>query len=358
MPWKKLLANVTGSIDEELRLRNEYLVTENRILRSKIQGQLLLKDEERRQLATIGKQLGRKALAAVATIVKPDTILRWHAKLVARKFDGSRYRRSAGRPPLSTEIEAQILRFARENKNWGYERISGALENLGHRVSDTTIANVLRKHGLPPANERKKETTWREFVRNHMDVLVATDFFTTEVWSRFGLVITYYVLFLIHLGTRRVHIAGITPNPDQRWMAQVVRNITDIDESMLLEYNCKYLIHDRDSKFCERFDSLIRSANIEPVKLPPRSPNLNAYAERFILSVKSECLDRMILFGERSLRHVLKEYAAHYHFERNHQGIGNNLVFPQPAHEKGSERTIECRERLGGLLKFYHRLSA
>ncbi|MEE8591805.1 MAG: helix-turn-helix domain-containing protein, partial [Spirochaetia bacterium] len=215
MPWKKLLANVTGSIDEELRLRNEYLVTENRILRSKIKGQLRLKDEERRQLATIGKQLGRKALAAVATIVKPDTILRWHAKLIARKFDGSRYRRFAGRPPLSTEIEAQILRFAHENKNWGYDRISGALKNLGHRVSDTTIANVLRKHGLPPVNERKRDTTWREFVRNHMDVLVATDFFTTEVWSRFRLV-TYYVLFFIHLGTRKVHIAGITPNPDQR----------------------------------------------------------------------------------------------------------------------------------------------
>jgi hypothetical protein len=151
---------------------NEYLVTENRILRSKIKGQLRLKDEERRQLATIGKQLGRKALAAVATIVKPDTILRWHAKLIARKFDGSRYRRFAGRPPLSTEIEAQILRFAHENKNWGYDRISGALKNLGHRVSDKTIANVLRKHGLPTVNERKKETTWREFVRNHMDVLV------------------------------------------------------------------------------------------------------------------------------------------------------------------------------------------
>ena len=351
MPWKKLLANVTGSIDEEPRLRNEYLVTENRILRSKIKGQLRLKDEERRQLVTIGKQLGRKALAAVATIVKPDTILSWHAKLIARKFDGSCYRRSAGRPPLSAEIEGQILRFGRENKNWGYERISGALKNLGHRVSGTTIANVLRKHGLPPVNERKKETTWREFVRNPVDVLVATDFFTTEVWSCFGLV-TYYVLFFIHLGTRKVHIGGITPNPDQRWM--IARNITDIDEGMLLQSNCKYLIHDRDSKFSEHFDSLVRSVNIKPVRLAPRSPNLNAYAERFILSVKSECLDRMILFGERSLRHVLKEYTAHYHLERNHQGIGNNLLFPQHATEKGSEQIIECRERLGGLLKFYH----
>lgn len=357
MPWKKLLANVTGSVDEELRLRNEYLVTENRILRSKIEGQLRLKDEERRQLATIGKKLGRKALEAIATIVKPDTILRWHAKLVARKFDGSSYHRTPGRPPLSPELEALILRFARENKTWGYDRISGALENLGHRVSDATVANVLKRHGLPPANDRKKETTWTEFIDSHMDVLVATDFFTAEVWSRLGLV-TYYVLFFIHLGTRKVYIGGITPNPDQRWIAQIVRNITDIDDSVLLQNNCKYLIHDRDSKFCEHFDSLLRSVKIEPVKLPPRSPNLNAYAERFILSVKSECLERMILFGERSLHHVLKEYIAHYHLERNHQGIGNNLIFPQTAPEKSGERTIECRERLGGMLKFYHRQAA
>ena len=178
MPWKKLLANVTGSIDEELRLRNEYLVTENRILRSKIKGRLRLKDEERRQLATIGKKLGRKALEAIATIVKPDTILRWHAKLVARKFDGSSYHRTVGRPPLSPEIEALILIIARENKNWGYDRISGALKNLGHRVSDATVSNILKKHGLPPALDRKRETTWTEFINTHMDVLVATDFFS------------------------------------------------------------------------------------------------------------------------------------------------------------------------------------
>jgi putative transposase len=300
MPWKKLLANVTGSIDEELRLRNEYLVTQNRILRSKLTGRIRLKDEERRELASIGKQLGKKALEAIATIVKPETILRWHAKLVARKFDGSSYRQSPGRPPVSTEVVTLILRFARANRSWGYDRISGALRNLGHRVSDTTVGNVLRKHGLPPVCERKRETTWSEFIRSHMDVLVATDFFTTEVWSCFGLV-TYYILFFIHVGTRKIHIAGITPNPHREWMAQVVRNIADVDEGMLVQNGCKYLIHDRDSKFCEHFDGLLRSVDIEPVRLPPRSPNLNAYAERFVLSIKSECLDRMVLFGERSI---------------------------------------------------------
>ena len=185
MPWKQLLAIVTGDIDEELRLRNVYLVTENRILRPKLTGRIRLKDEERRKLATVGKHLGRKALETIATIVKPATVLRWHADLVARKFDGSRYRRLPGRPPVSTKVEKLILRFARANRIWGYDRISVALKNLGHRVSDTTVGNILRKHGVPPASERKKETRWREFIRSHMDVLMATDFFTTEVWSRF-----------------------------------------------------------------------------------------------------------------------------------------------------------------------------
>ncbi len=141
-------------------------------------------------------------------------------------------------------------------------------------------------------------------------------------------------------------------------MMQIVRNITDIDDGMLLQNTCKYLIYDRDSKSCENFDSLMRSAKIKPVKPPPGSPNLNVYAERFVLSVKSECRDRMIRFGDRVLHHVLNEYVAHYHFERNHQGIGNDLVFPQRDMEKDSGKSIECRVRLGGLLRFYHQRAA
>ena len=148
------------------------------------------------------------------------------------------------------------------------DRISGALKNLGYRVSDATIAEVLKKHGMPPASDGKKETTWTEFICSQMDELVATDFFTPEAWSRLGLV-TYCVLFFIHLSTRTVHIGGITPNPEKRWIAQIVRNITDIEDGMLLQNNCRYLIHDRDSKFCEHFDSLLRSVKIDPVRLPP-----------------------------------------------------------------------------------------
>src|SRR5262245_2559942 len=202
MDWKTLLAYITGSVDNELLLRNEYLVAENRILRKQIQGRLRLSDGERETLAEIGKRLGKKALAAVATIVTPDTILAWHRKLIAQKFDSSRNRRAPGRPPIDQALEALVVRLAQENRSWGYDRIAGALTNLGYLLSAQTSGNILKRHGIPPA--RQKTTTWREFIRTHLEVLVATDFFTTEVWTKGGLV-TYYVLFSIHLASRKVH---------------------------------------------------------------------------------------------------------------------------------------------------------
>jgi hypothetical protein len=183
MPWKRLLAYITGSVDQELLLRNQYLVTENKIPRGKIRGRPRLSDGERKTLVVIGKQLGRKALQEVASIVKPDTILAWHRRLVAKKFDGSKKRKYPGRPSIHAEVEELILRFANENKSWGYDRIVGALANLGHVVSDQTVGNVLERHGIGSAPERKKTTTWKEFIRAHMDMLAATDFFTTEIWN-------------------------------------------------------------------------------------------------------------------------------------------------------------------------------
>ena len=171
------------------------------------------------------KRLGKRALEAVANIVKPETLLGWHRRLVAKKFDGSKNRQYPGRPRVDADIEELVVRLAQENKSWGYDRIAGALANLGHEVSDQTVGNILKRHGIPPAPERKKTTTWTEFIRSHMDVLAATDFFTAEVWTQGGLV-TYYVLFFIHLATRRVHIAGITPHPNEPWMIQVARNVT------------------------------------------------------------------------------------------------------------------------------------
>jgi len=355
MEWKHLLAYITGTVDQELLLRNEYLVTENRILRHQLKGRLRLSDGERKALAVIGQKLGKQALKAVAQIVKPETILGWHRTLVAQKFDGSQQRQSPGRPTIDPELEALIVRIARENRSWGYDRIVGALANLGLTVSAQTVGNVLKRHGIVPAPERKTTTTWKEFIRTHMDVLVATDFFTAEVWTLGGLV-TYYVLFFLHLGSRKVQVAGITPHPNEAWMVQVARNVTMEEWGFLAPG--QYLIHDRDTKFCAAFQHLIDDAGVERVVLPPRSPNLNAYAERWVRSVKEECLSQLILFGEDSLRHVLNEYVDHYHQERNHQAKGNILLFPRSSPAGEHEGTIQCRERLGGLLKYYEREAA
>src|SRR5262249_40471280 len=183
MDWKHLLAYITGTVDQELLLRNEYLVTENRILRNQLKGCVRLSDGERKALAVIGQKLGKQALKVVAQIVKPETILGWHRQLVAQKFDCSQQSQSPGRPTIAPELEAWIVRIAREKRVWGYNRIVGALANLGLTVRHQTVGNVLKRHGIPPAPERKTTTTWKEFIRTHMDVLVATDFFTAEVWT-------------------------------------------------------------------------------------------------------------------------------------------------------------------------------
>jgi transposase InsO family protein len=246
--------------------------------------------------------------------------------------------------------------MAKENSDWGYDRIVGAIANLGYRLSDQTVGNILQRHGIPPAPERQRTTTWADFIRAHLSVLAGTDFFSVEVLTLHGLV-TYYVLFFIHLESRRVEIAGITPHPNEAWMMQIARNVT-MDELGFLE-GCRYLIHDRDTKFTDSFRAIIRSGHLKPLKLPARSPNLNAYAERWVRSVKEEALSKLILFGEASLRRVLREYLIYFHRERNHQGKGNVLLFPSNRQSASSaDRSVRCRERLGGLLKYYHREAA
>ena len=193
MNWKRILAYISGSVDQELLVRNEYLATENRILRNQIQGRLQLNDSDRITLAEIGKRLGRKALEEVAQMVRPKTILAWHRRLVAKKFDGSKNRLFPGRPTTDDAIEELVLKFARENRSWGYRRIVGALSNVGHEVSHQTVAKILERHGLLPAPERERKTSWREFIRSHTEVLAAVDFFIAEVRTATGL-ITYYVL--------------------------------------------------------------------------------------------------------------------------------------------------------------------
>ena len=353
MEWARILAYITGTVDQELLLRNEYLAAENRILRGQLKGRLKLSDAERAKLGEIGRRLGRKALGEVANAALPDTILAWYRRLVARKFDGSK-QRSPGRPRVDKAIEELIVRMAEENRSWGYDRIVGALANLGYEVSDQTVGNILRRHGVPPAPERKHTTTWAAFIRAHLAVLAGTDFFTVEVITLRGLV-TYYVLFFIHLESRKVDIAGITVYPNEQWMQQMARNVTMEGFGALRD--CRYLLHDRDTKFTRSFRAIIASGRVEPLALPARSPNLNAYAERWVRSVKDECLSKVLLFGELSLRRALSEYVEHYHAERNHQGKGNVLLFRRVTETRRDE-PVQCCERLGGLLRYYHQEAA
>jgi len=354
MEWARILAYITGTVDQELLLRNEYLVAENRILKSQLKGRLKLSDVERTKLGEIGHRLGRKALGEVAATALPDTILAWYRRLIARKFDGSQARRAPGRPRIDGEVEQLIVRMADENRSWGYDRIVGALANLGHEISDQTVGNVLRRHGLPSAPARKHTTTWAAFIRVHLAVLAGTDFFTVEVLTLRGLV-TYYVLFFIHLESRKVEIAGITVHPNEQWVQQMARNVTMEGCGTLRD--CRYLLHDRDTKYTISFRAIIESGRVKTLPLPARSPNLNAYAERWVRSVKEECLSKIIVFGERSLRRALSEYVAHYQAERNHQGKSNVLLFRRVTQTR-HEEPVQCRERLGGLLNYYHQEAA
>ena len=291
MNWKRMLAYVTGSVDEELLARNEYLVTENRILRGQIKGRVRLTEPERISLASAAKRLGRKALEEVAQIVRPETILCWHRRLIAKKFDGSKNRPRGQGDSTSAKIKELVLQMATENCTWGYRRIAGALRNLGHEVSHQTVANVLKRHDIAPAPERGRTMSWREFIRSHMEVLAAVDFFTAEVWTAGGLM-TYYVLTCMRVVTRSVRIAGITPSPDKCWMEQVARNISFAEIGFL--NGCRQLVHDRDAKCCQAFTGILEAVGIKSVKLPPRSPNLNANLERWHRSVKEECLSKMV----------------------------------------------------------------
>ena len=325
----------------------EYLVEENRVLEEQLKGRRLrLTDDQRRRLAARGRRLGRRVLRQVATIVTPDTILRWHRRLIARKWTFTPGR--PGRPGIMREISSLILRMATENPGWGYTRIQGALKNLGHGVARSTIAKVLKDNGIVPAPERP--SSWRTFLRAHWGAIAGADFFTSEVWTPREL-ITYYTLFVIDLRSRRVHVAGSTPTPDGWFMAQAARRLTDAVDGFLARH--QVLICDRDSKCTDRFRRIVESAGVRIVLTPIQAPNANAYAERFLRSIRAECLDRLIFFGERRLLRAVDEFVAHYHGERNHQGLGNELITPEIRSLRGTH--VRCRERLGGLLRYYRR---
>jgi hypothetical protein len=253
---------------------------ENRTLRSQLVGwRLRLTDAQRRRLAQRGKRLGRRMLAQVATIVTPDTILRWHRQLIARKWTYARG--GSPRQGVREEIRRLIVRMAEENPTWGYTRIRGALKNLGHRVGRSTIARTLKAHGTSPVPGRP--TSWRTFLRAHWGAIAGADFFTTEVWTWRGLV-TYYTLFVIDLASRRVHIIGCTSHPDDAFMRQVTRTMTAADDSGLAD--CRVLICDRDQKWSAAIRELLHESCVGVVQTPFQAPNCNAHAERFVRSIK------------------------------------------------------------------------
>jgi putative transposase len=352
-PFNFLIISIAGWMNQRQQQVIEYLVEENRVLREQIGNRRMrFTDNQRCRLAVKAKRLSRKVLAQVATIVTPETLLAWHRKLIAMKYDGSKYR-SPGRPPTAAGISALVVRMAEENRGWGYRRIQGALSNLGHIVARTTIANILKRHGIEPVPERSRKTTWKEFLTRHWDQIVATDFFTMEVWTCSGLT-RFIVLFFMDLSTRRVQIGGIASSANGLWMVQIARNLTDAVDGFFA--GKRYLIHDRDPLYTREFLATLATVGIESVKLPPQSPNLNAYAERFVRTIRENCLGQMIFFGEDALRNTIREFVTHYHFERNHQGLDNRLIVPIKTIPTNG--TIRRYQRLGGMLNYYYREAA
>jgi putative transposase len=280
-------------------------------------------------------------------LVTPGTVLRWHRRLVARKWT---YPHRAGRPPVSADIAALIERLATENHSWGYQRIQGELLKLGYRVSASTIRRVLRALKIPPAPQRHTDTTWRKFLHAQAATMLATDFFHVDCTITLQ---RLYCLFVMEVSSRYVHVLGITANPDGPWTTQQIRNLLmDLGDRAA---GFRFLVRDRAGQFTGTFDAVLAGAGIEVVKIPPRSPRANAYAERFVLTARTEVTDRMLIFGERHLRTILGEYEAHYNGRRPHRS--RQLRPPRPNHPPAdlSKKRIQRRPLLGGLINEYER---
>jgi putative transposase len=314
----------------------------------------------RHQLAVLGRQerrptlrpADRALLAALACllpwrrrhglVVTPQTLLRWHRELVRRKW--AQPRLAAGRPPVDRRVRELVLRFARENPRWGYPRIAGELLKLGLPVSPSTVRRILLAAGLGPA-ARRSGPSWREFLHQQAATMLACDFFTVETIS----LRRFYVLFFIELESRRVHLAGCTTNPTGAWVTQQARNLSF---SGVFE-RIRFLIHDRDSKFTAAFDEVFRSESISVIHTPIRAPQANAYAERFVRTIRAECLDWLLILGRRHLERVLRAYTAHYNRERPHRALALRPPKPATSIQQLNTDRIERRDLLGGLIHEY-----
>ena len=338
--WLVLLARSSASKDAELLvLRHEVAV----LRRNHPRPRLDLAD--RAILAVLIRLLPGRLRAH--RLVTPGTVLRWHRRLIARKWT---YPHRAGRPSVSIEIAALIERLATENNSWGYKRIQGELLKLGHRVSASTIRRVLRALKIPPAPQRNTDTTWRKFLRAQASTMLATDFFHVDCAVTLQ---RLYCLFVIEVGSRYVHILGVTANPDGPWTTQQIRNLLmDLGDRAA---GFRFLVRDRAGQFTTAFDAVLADAGIEVVKIPPRSPRANCYAERFVLTARKEVTDRMLIFGERHLRTILAQYETHYNGRRPHRS--RQLRPPRPDHPAAdlSRKRIQRHPVLGGLINEYER---
>jgi putative transposase len=338
--WMVLLARSTASKDIELLvLRHEVAVLRRQNPKPRLDW------ADRASLAVLIRLLPPRL--RMHRLVTPGTVLRWHRRLVTRKWS---YPRRTGRPPVSAEIAALIARLATENDGWGYKRIQGELLKLGHRVGASTIRRVLKALKIPPAPERRTDTTWRKFLRTQAVTMLATDFFHVDCAVTLQ---RLYCLFVIEVGSRYVHILGVTANPDGPWTTQQIRNLLmDLGDRAA---GFRFLIRDRAGQFTEAFDAVLADAGIEVVKIPPQSPRANAYAERFVLTARTEVTDRMLIFGQRHLRTVLAEFEAHYNGRRPHRSC--QLRPPRPEHPVADLATERIKRRpvLGGLINEYER---
>lgn len=308
---------------------------------------------EKLTLAILTKKLKQSTnrstsqLRDVIRIIKPETVLRWHRELVRRKWTQERKIRG-GRPRISQEIESLIVRLAQENIRWGYAKIEGELLKLGYKVSLTSVRNVLNRNGIVPAPVRYGSIGWRQLMNHYKEQLLACDFFTVEtIFLR-----TIYVLVFIELGTRRVHLAGVTSQPNGIWVAQQARQLIWEFEEMESSFRC--LIRDNDKKYTKAFDTVFESSNIHIIPTPIKAPNANAYTERWVRTVRHECLDQILIFNESHLRQVLDEYLAYYNSRRPHQGLEQQS--PIPRAKPMATGVVSKRQVLGGIINDYFRV--
>jgi hypothetical protein len=321
--WLSLIRCLAYCIDKELYKAIGYLREQMRVLvehQEKENKRILLTNRQRMRVAAKAKRLSRKMLEQCTELFTPDTVMRWYRKLIAEKYDGSQSRRYTGRPQIPQVIVDLVIRFKQENPRWGYKKIRDQIVYLGYDICKSSVKNILIEHGYDPEPDLTVRSTWHEFIRSHWDVLTACDFFTVELLVGRKLV-RCTLFFVMELATRKVFFAPVKLQPDGKYMWQVVRILADSEDGFL--YGKRYLIHDRDPLYrTEGFHTTLRSSCIEPVKLPARSPDLNCYAERFVKSIKSECLDHLILSSVKHLEYVIEQYCAYYHHERIHQGVG------------------------------------